>query len=166
MEYELIYDFAREGSCDSAVLIIPIGILATTILIAIFREQVNRYSHTKISKQFSLIMVAVALLIGGGHSFDFIWDYIAFKDAVNGRKYFEVEGRISEYNRGRARTPNLGGLTENFLVNNTKFELHKTRGGYTKMQEDGSPLNQGDYVRISYLISNNDRVILRLEKAK
>ena len=40
------------------------------------------------------------------------------------------------------------------------------RGGYTKMQEDGSPLNQGDYVRIAYITLNNDRVIVRLEKAK
>jgi hypothetical protein len=88
--------------------------------------------------------------------------YKACQDALKMGKYNIVEGSIRDL---KPSSDDKGRLPEAFTVGNVAFAYKDSIAscGYTTTTNGNGPIQNGVYVRISYLTFREDNVILRIE---
>lgn len=166
MEYELIYDIRQVGYEHWWLILLFIGITITFILAAIFRDPLNKILHAHISKRMAWLGVILMAFITVMNSISSLLEHKQLLAALENNKALQIKGQIAEYIPERQKTGTQSGRWESFVVGNVKFNISGTQAGYRTTQKDGSPLREGDQVRISYLSTEFGLIILRLEKAK
>lgn len=86
------------------------------------------------------------------------------RNAVLSKDFNTTEGKVEEYSIKQVSGQNI----ESFIVNGVKFEYSDfvDKIGFNQTSSNNGPVKRnGQYLKISYIVLNNEKLILKLEVA-
>lgn len=152
MKLKVIYE-AQKGNLGLGFYI-GLVLLVISLLLCIFFWRRAAFS----GKIFQVILVcaSILLIISGINSYK---DYLKVYNQYVSGNYEIIEGEIEGY---LPLNEKEGRKYDSFLVQGVEFSV-PCLFGYSVIQEQGSPLGNGVYVRICYITHAFENEILKIE---
>ncbi|MGM9645336.1 MAG: hypothetical protein ACI3XS_01410 [Eubacteriales bacterium] len=157
MDYTVIYEAGMPNGISIPFIVIVLSFIAMTVWgIILFR---NKSGSVK-NKIFPFIVAAVLLIVIVACIVNFMSSYYNVWKAYTGGEGLVAEGTIENYEVVEGRSE-----IDYFEVNGVEFSVpgYASEFGYELRKSDGSILDSGVKVRITYVKYKTENVIMKLE---
>ncbi len=162
MNYSVYFDIARDGYQGlSAVSNSFLALLLLAVIIIISIKCIKEKTFGNIAVLILLILPSVSFLVWD-------WRYVSDKNKeysliLHRGAYKTVEGRVRNVRVLYGKHD-----MQYFSVNGVNFKITENTGsgGFNRTIIKGGPLRENVYVRLSYIESYGDKIILRVEIAQ
>ena len=158
-----VYDFGN-NTLRIGWMLIPVSFILIgygTSIYNIFFNEVN-YAKRKKNIHFGLLLGTFALFFAIMTIPANFSSYHETKKIYESGKYEIVEGIVENFKS----MPYGGHQQESFTMNNIKFsysDYDQSNYGFNNTKSHGGPIDENKKVRLSYFISHNKNIILKIE---
>jgi hypothetical protein len=168
-DFETIYEFSFNGSAIWHIIPIFLFIAFGFGIVYIVKKYFKRFT---LQRQFILffgwcigLIASIIFIVFIIKIPSIVRDEKELKDMIKNETYLKVEGEVENFMAPR-KSPNH---FESFSVNGVDFRYSEyvIINGFHKTSNNGGPIKRnGQIVRIGYMKTSNENIILKLEMIK